>query len=94
MIKKLNAHPYSNCYVCTDNKVGIHFYSYRTLVISIDTDGWLTCHGLYSATTRKQIGYFLREYCDQLTYYDAKRCYCDGVQINIHTGEARPVETA
>ena len=94
MIKKLAYHPYSQCYVIADPKVGILFYSYRTLVITIDNDGWLTCYGLYSQTTRKQIGWFMREYCSPLTYHQAKRCYLDHLQINIHTGEIRPVETA
>lgn len=92
MIKKLTDHPYSQCFVSTDPKVGIHFYSYRTLVITIDNDGWLTCYGLYSATIRKQIGWFMREYCSPLTFHNAKRCYCENMQINIHTGEIRPVE--
>ena len=94
MIKKLTDQPYSQCYVSIDPKVGIHFYSYRTLVVTIDTEGWLTCYGLYSATTRKQIGWFMREYCSPLTYHDAKRCYCENMQFNIITGEIRPVETA
>lgn len=91
MIKKLTDHPYSQCYVSTDPNVGVRFYSYRTLVITIDTDGWLTCYGTYSTTTRKQIGWFMREYCAPLTYYTAKHCYFDNVQINIHTWEIRPV---
>lgn len=94
MIKKLNYHPYAQCFVSTDPKVGIHFYSYRTLVITIDNDGWLTCYGLYSMTTRKQISWFMREYCNPLTYYDVKFCDYHDAQINIHTGEIRPVETA
>ena len=94
MIKKLTDHPYSQCYVSTDPKVCIHFYSYRTLVITIDVDGWLTCHGLYSATTRKQIGWFMREYCHPLTFYTAKHCYLDDMLININTWELRKVETA
>lgn len=93
MIKKLTDHPYSQCYVSIDPKVGIHFYSYRTLLIIIDTDGWLSCHGLHSQTTRKQIGWFMHEYCSPLTFHDAKRCYLDGMQINIHTGEIRHIET-
>ena len=93
MIKKLTDHPYSQCYLSIDPKVGIHFYSYRTLVITIDTEGWLTCYGLYSRSTIRQIGWFMREYCSPLTYHDAKRCYCGNMQINIHTGEIRSVET-
>ena len=94
MIKKLTDHPYSQCRVYIDAKGGIHFISYRTEVISISPEGWLTCYGLYSRTTIKQIGWFMREYCSPLTYYDAKRCYLDRIQINIYTGEIRPLETA
>ena len=94
MIKKLTDHAYSQCHVEIDCMGGIHFISYKTEVITISPTGWLTCYGLYSATTRKQIGWFIREYCSQLTYHDAKRCYFEGMQINIHTGEIRKVETA
>ena len=94
MIKKLTDHAYSQCHVEIDSMGGTHFISYKTEVITISPAGWLTCYGLYSATTRKQIGWFMLEYCSPLTYHDAKRCYCDDMQINIHSGEIRPVETA
>ena len=94
MINKLTNHPYAQCHVYIDGMGGIHFISYKTEVIAITPAGWLTCYGLYSVTTRKQIVWFMREYCAPLTYYTAKHCYCDNVQINIHTGEIRPVETA
>ena len=32
----------------------------------------IECTGTYSQTTRKQIGYFLKEYFPQLNYYDMK----------------------
>ena len=94
MIKKLTDHPYSKCRVYIDSMGCTHFISYKTEVITISPAGWLTCYGLYSATTRKQIGWFMREYCSPLTYHDAKRCCCDEMQINIYTGEIRPVEMA
>ena len=94
MIKKLTDHAYSQCHVEIDGMGGIRFISYKTEVITISPAGWLTCYGLYSPTTRKQIGWFMREYCAPLTYYTAKHCYCDNVQINIHTWELRKVETA
>lgn len=94
MIKKLTYHPYSQCHVYIDGMGGVHFISYKTEVITISPTGWLTCYGLYSATTRKQIGWFMREYCSPLSYHDAKRCYCDDMQFNIYTGEIRQVETA
>lgn len=94
MIKKLTDHPYSKCRVYIDTMGRTHFISYNTEAISINPAGWLTCYGLYSRTTIKQIGWFMREYCRPLSYYDAKRCYLDSIQINIFTGEIRPVETA
>lgn len=94
MIKKLTDHAYSNCHVEIDGMGGIHFISYKTEVITISPAGWLTCHGLYSTTTRKQIGWFMREYCHPLTFYTAKHCYLDDMQININTWELRKVETA
>ena len=94
MIKKLTYHASSKCYVERDGMGGIHHISYKTEVITISPAGRLTCYGLYSRTTIKQIGWFMREYCSPLTYYDAKRCYLDSLQINNHTGEIRQVETA
>ena len=48
MISSLKNHPYAQCYVSIDPNVGIHFYSYKTLVIYIDKSGWLRCTGTYS----------------------------------------------
>lgn len=92
MIKKLTSHPSAQCHVEIDGMNGIHFYSYRTEVITVSPTGWLTCHGLYSATTRKQIGWFMREYCDPLNYYDAKHAYEKGHLINIYSGQLKPLD--
>lgn len=94
MIKKLTDHPSAQCHVEIDGMNGIHFYSYRTEVITVSPAGWRTCYGLYSVTTRKQIGWFMREYCSPLTFHDAKRSYTDNIEINIYTGEIRTIETA
>ena len=67
----------------------IRFYSYTTHVITITPDGWLTCTGTYSPTTRKQIGRFLREYAPALTYHHAKAAYMLDVAINIYTCETK-----
>lgn len=32
----------------------------------------MECTGTYSATTRKQMAWFLKEYAPDLTYYDMK----------------------
>ena len=83
---KLKNHPYANCSVRALNDGSVVFTSYNTDVIYIEKGGWLYVSGLYSATTRKQIGYFLKEYIPQLNYHDIKWLYYSKQTINIHTG--------
>ena len=86
---KLKNHQYSQCSVFVHTDGSVVFRSYSTDVIYLDKDGWLYVSGLYSATTRKQIGYFLKEYVPQLNYYDIKSLYYSNHMINIHTGEIK-----
>ena len=86
---KLKNHPYANCSVRVLNDGSVVFKSYNNVVIYINKDGWLYVTGLYSATTRKQIGYFLKEYVPQLNYYDIKSLYLSDRTLNIHTGELK-----
>lgn len=88
--KRLAYCPYGSAGVNSYNGC-IHLISYTTRVISIDREGWMECTGTYSATTRKHIGAFLREYAPQLNYYDAKRAATENIQINIRTREIRPL---
>lgn len=83
--------PYGSCGVNDYNDGCLHLVSYTTRVISIDADGWLDCSGTYSATTRKHIGAFLKEYAPNLNYHDAKRAAIENIQINIRTREIRPL---
>ena len=78
--------PYAQCGVNLYADGTIVFVSYTTPVISISPDGWLSCTGTYSPTTRKQIGRFLREYAPRLNYQHAKTAYILDTRINIHTG--------
>ena len=88
--KRLSHCPYGQCGVIfTEN--GVDLYSYTTMVISIK-DNWLYCTGTYSATTRKHIGCFLKEYAPRISYYTVKQCYYDNMEINIETGEVRKHE--
>ena len=48
--------------------------SYSTPVITVDADGWLACNGLYSRTTIRHIGQFMR---------------VNNLEYNIYTGEVR-----
>ena len=86
---KLKNHPYAQCSVRVLLDGSIVFTSYNTDVIYIDKDGWLYVSGLYSATTRKQIGYFLNEYVPALTYQDIKSLYYNKRFLNIYTGEIK-----
>ena len=88
--KRLQYCPYGSCGVVF-NDYGTHLISYTTLVCSIDPDGWLTCTGTYSQTTRKHIGAFIREYAPMLSYHSAKHCYEHDVMMNIYTGEVKPI---
>lgn len=72
---RLNDHKHANCHVEQDgNKTT--FVSYSTPVIFIiheDGARFIECTGTYSQTTRKQIGYFLKEYLPEFTYQDMKK---------------------
>ena len=84
--KKLKYCPYGQAYVTVDENGAISLVSYSTTVIVIDPMGWLTCTGTYSATTRKHIGAFMKEYTN-MNYYTAKDAYLNNYTINIYTGE-------
>lgn len=85
MMYKLRDHKYSQCHVRFYSNASFDFISYNTIVISGEhiqgSDYKLTCSGLYSATTRRQISWFLREYFPNVSYYDIKKIA--GTQNNI-----------
>ena len=86
----LSAMPYAQAKVLRFEDGTIQLMSYATIVATIDRDGWLSIHGLYSMTTRKHIGAFMKEYTG-MDYHTAKQIYTDGYQMNIHTGEVTPL---
>lgn len=81
--RKLKNHKYAKCYVnISDNGNYISFWSYSTLVIALEKRRgarFVGCTGTYSPTTRKQIGWFLREYAPDLNYYDMKNIVGKGM---------------
>lgn len=89
-IKKLKAIPYGQCFVENVDDKNFYLWSYRTLVAKVENN-WLKINGLYSMTTRKHIGAFMREYCN-LDYQIAKRLYTDGYMLNIDTGEVVAID--
>ena len=83
--RKFKDHPHANAWIIehpTGEKVLI---SYTTPVVEIDNEGWLKVNGLYSMTTIKHIGWFMREL--GFTYQLAKQLYNDRKEMNIYTGE-------
>ena len=88
-IKKLKEIPYGNAFVEKANENTFYLWSYRTLVAKVE-NSWLTINGLYSMTTRRHIGAFMREYC-MSDYQMAKKLYTDGYMLNIDTGEVAKI---
>lgn len=85
-IRKLKEMPYAQAHVEIDDNGNIFLFSYTTLVAMIDSEGWVVIGGLYSMTTRKHIGAFMREYANS-DYQTAKKIYEDGYRFNMYTGE-------
>lgn len=85
MTRKFKDHPYAQACVieCDDGYKALQ--SYQTIVTEVDTEGWLHVNGLYSPTTIRHIGWFMREL--GFTYQLAKALYVDNKEMNIYTGE-------
>ena len=77
MITRLKNHSQANCYV-EILEDGVRLISYTTPVCEIRSEV-LVVFGLYSMTTRKHIGYFLKEFAPYLNYQIAKKCYEEGL---------------
>ena len=90
-INKLSNHLSANAHVGKLDDGTIVLMSYYTKVIIVDANGWMTVTGLYSATTRKHIGWFMRDYYG-LTYQHAKQAYNDNMLFNVYTGEYKRME--
>ena len=86
MVIKFTDHKYAQAHMEPIHN-GIALYSYTTRVADVQ-DGWLRIHGLYSMTTRRHIGWFMRE-LGNFTYQLAKQLYEDNKEFNIRTGEVR-----
>lgn len=85
-----NDHRAAACYKRIDDNGNIReLVSYTTTVITVDENGWMIVNGLYSMTTIKHIGWFMREL--GLDYSTAKHLYNKGLTMNIFTGEVKAV---
>lgn len=77
--------PYANARVKCYDDGDIVLQSYSTDVVVIE-NGWMWCTGLYSATTRRHIGAFMKEYT-VYDYHFAKMLYNTHQKYNVNTGE-------
>lgn len=90
IIRNFKDHEFAQAHVVLHDDGTIDLVSYTTLVCRIFPDGRLECTGLYSRTTIKHIGWFMREYT-QGTYYDVKKAYQGQMYFNVFTGEYTPM---
>lgn len=87
MTEKLKFMPYAQAHI-ERRPNAVVLVSYSTAVAAI-VGGQLICNGLYSATTRRHIGAFCKQF--GTTYQVAKKCFTDKMQYDIVTGEFSPV---
>ena len=95
---KMPNHEYAQCLII-ENDGGDYYggdytlQSYSTIIVTVEKDGWMRCNGLYSRTTIKHIGWFMRYISEKfgvkVSYYDAKWCYEHNSVMNILTGEVK-----
>ena len=88
-IKNLNSMPYAQASVHYDSG-RLVLRSYSTDVVVVEND-WLMVTGLYSATTRRHIGAFMKEY-NFGDYQTAKMLYENDYAMNIITGEVVSID--
>ena len=85
-------HESAQCKILVDYDGNICLLSYNTIVCKVNTDGWFYINGLYSRTTIKHIGWFMRyisaHFSTSVSYYDAKRCYEHDLIMNVKSKEA------
>ena len=90
--RRLKLMPAAQAGIITEEDGTVKLISYATCVAAVDGEGWLTCSGTYSASTRRHINRFMQEFNTPCGYYDAKRCAAEGIALNIYTGEVLTLE--
>lgn len=86
IITKFDDHKNAQCFIQHIDNGDTILVSYSTIVAELK-NGWLSINGLYSATTRKHIGWFMKSL--GFTYQLAKSLYENKYQMNIYTGEVQ-----
>lgn len=93
--KKLSKIPYGQARVLVfddDPEIMYALKSYNTIVAVITNYNDLKVFDLYSATTRKHISAFVREYCN-VDYSVAKKCALECLGYCIDTKDFYSLET-
>ena len=72
--------PYGSCYATRNDDGSVTLTSYRTKILTVTADGWVNFHYdlTCTATTRKHVGCFLKEYAPETCYMEAKFNYKNG----------------
>lgn len=91
--RNLSDHASAQCCVKLFDNGDIVLRSYATDVLYCrNENNTMICTGTYSATTRKHIGWFLREYAPSVSYADVRDAYDHDEAIVLYPGriETRP----
>ncbi len=86
---KFNDHQSAAARIILHDDSSVSLLSYKTVVAYVSSDGWLTINGLYSMTTRKHIGWFMKEY--DLDYATARALFENHQTMNVYTFEVRDI---
>lgn len=74
MYRKFDDHKAASAYIYeNENEISLISYTTRVVTIKKGKKRMVECTGTYSATTRKHIGWFCKEYLPDLCYHDMKR---------------------
>ena len=88
IIASLERMPYAQAKVVSNGNGDHILVSYQTPVAFLSRDGWLYINGLYSATTRKHIRAFVRQFIPYEMDFSTIRAMVENrLVLNIHTGE-------
>ena len=76
-----------------EKRPGVTLMSYATPAATLTAGGILTIDCMCSASTRRHVSAFLREFAPAISYHDAKAAHLGGYSIDIHTGDHIDLET-
>lgn len=92
MMKVLASHKYAQCHVVYFDNGIIQLVSYNTPVVEIHNNGYVYALEYFdcSATTRKHVGWFLKEYT-AFDYKYFKKAVIDGYAVHKFNSDIVPV---